>query len=70
MWDAFVKSLKRDDVCLNPLTDAETMTPFIADRIEDYTENHPHSALKWKSFHEFIKSQTETVQVPDEKGDH
>ncbi|WP_461470896.1 integrase core domain-containing protein, partial [Pararhodobacter sp.] len=29
--------------------------------IEDYNENHPHSALKWRSPREFRRAQTETA---------
>ena len=49
MSEAFVKTLKRDYVRVNPLPDAETVLSLIGDWIKDYNENHPHSGLKWKS---------------------
>ena len=58
---AFVKTLKRDCVRVNPLPDAETVLSLIADWIEDYNENHPHNGLKWKSPREFIRAKTETA---------
>lgn len=61
MSEAFVKTLKRDYVRVNPLPDAQTVLSSIGDWIEDYNENHPHSGLKWKSPREFIKAKTETA---------
>ena len=46
MSEAFVKTLKRHDVRINPLPNAETVLSLRGDRIEDYNENHPHSGLK------------------------
>ncbi len=61
MSEAFVKSLKRNYVRVNPLPDAETVLTLIGDWIEDYNENHAHSGLKWRSPHEFIKAKIETA---------
>ena len=61
MSEAFVKTLKRDYVRVNPLPDAETVLRLIGNWIEDYNENHPHSGLKWKSPHEFFRAKTETA---------
>ena len=61
MSEAFVKTLKRDYVRVNPLPDAETALTLIGDWIEDYNENHPHSGLKWRSPREFIRTKTETA---------
>jgi putative transposase len=61
MSEAFVKTLKRDYVRVNPLSDAESVLPLIGDWIEDYNENHPHSGLKWRSPREFIRAKTETA---------
>ena len=61
MSEAFVKTLKRDYVRVNPLPDAETVLRLIGDWIEDYNENHPHSGLKWRSPREFIRAKTETA---------
>ncbi len=61
MSGAFVKTLKRDYVRINPLPNAETVLSLIADWIEDYNENHPHSGLKWKAPREVIRAKTETA---------
>lgn len=61
MSEAFVKTLKRDYVRVNPLPDAETVLALIGDWIEDYNENHPNSGLKWKAPREFIRAKTETA---------
>jgi transposase InsO family protein len=61
MSEAFVKTLKRDYVRVNPLPDADTVLRWIRDWIEDYNDNHPHSGLKWRSPREFIKAKTETA---------
>lgn len=61
MSEAFVKTLKRDYVRVNPLPDTETVLRLIGDWIEDYNNNHPHSSLKWKSPREFISAKTETA---------
>lgn len=61
MSEAFVKTLKRDYVGVNPLPDAETVLSLIEDWIEDYNENRPHSGLKCKSPREFIKANNETA---------
>lgn len=61
MSEAFVKTLKRDHVRVNPLPDAETVLRLIGDWIEDYNDNHPHSGLKWRSPREFIRAKTETA---------
>ena len=61
MSEAFVKTIKRDYVHVNPLPNAETVLSLIGDWIEDYNENHPHSGLKWKSPRKFIRAKTETA---------
>lgn len=66
MSEAFVKTLKRDYVRVNPLPDAETVLRLIGDWIEDNNDNHPHSGRKWRSPREFIKAKTETAQVSGE----
>lgn len=59
MSEAFVKTLKRDYVRINPLPDGEIALRQIAGWIEDYNEIHPHSALKMRSPREFIRAQTQ-----------
>ena len=61
MSEAFVKTLKRDYVRVNPLRDAKTVLSLIGDWIEDYNETHPHSGLKWKSPREFIRAKPKTA---------
>ncbi|RRH67912.1 DDE-type integrase/transposase/recombinase, partial [Falsigemmobacter faecalis] len=57
----FVKTLKRDDVEITPLPDAQTVLGLIGSWFEDYNENHPHSGLKMRSPREFIAAQTATA---------
>ena len=59
--EAFVKTLKRDYVQVTPLPEAETVLGWIASRIEDHNENHPHSGLRMRSPREFIAAQTATA---------
>lgn len=59
--EAFVNTLKRDYVRVNPLSDAQTVLNAIGEWIEDYNENHPHSGLKMRSPREFIKTKIETA---------
>ena len=61
MAEAFVHTFKRDYVQVNPLPDARAVLKLIGGWIEDYNENHPHSALKWRSPREFRRAQTETA---------
>lgn len=68
MSEAFVKTLKRDYVRVNPLPDAESVLSLIRDRIEDYNEDHPRSGLKLKSPREFIRAKPETARVSGEMG--
>jgi transposase InsO family protein len=59
MSEAFVKTLKRDYLRVNPLPDAYTVLRQIAGWIDDYNEIHPHSALRMRSPREFIRAQTQ-----------
>ena len=61
MSEAFVNTLKRDYIRVNPLPDAETVLKLIGDWIEDYNDNHPHSGLKMRAPREFIRAKTETA---------
>jgi len=54
--EAFVKTIKRDYVRINPIPDAETALDLIAGWFEDYNENHPHSGLRMRSPREFRKA--------------
>ncbi len=53
MAESFVKTIKRDNVAFMPKPDAATAVrnPTIA--FEHYNEQHPHSALKYRSPREF-----------------
>ena len=53
MCEAFVKTLKRDYVRVNPIPDANAALDQIAGWFEDYNENHPHSGLNMRSPREF-----------------
>jgi transposase InsO family protein len=54
--EAFVKTLKRDYVRVNPLPDAAAALGQIAGWFEDYNENHPHSGLRMRSPREFRRA--------------
>ena len=56
MCEAFVKTLKRDYVRVNPIPDAATALDQIAGWFEDYNENHPHSGLRMRSPREFRRA--------------
>lgn len=57
MPDAFMKTLERDYVRVNPLRGAETVPRLTGDLIEGYGENHHrHGGLKRCAPHEFIKA--------------
>jgi putative transposase len=59
--EAFVNTLKRDYIRVNPLPDAQTVLKSIGEWIEDYNDNHPHSGLKMRSPREYIRTKTETA---------
>lgn len=46
MSEFFVRTLKRDYVCVTPLPDAATVLRLVARWIDDYNTVHPHSALR------------------------
>jgi putative transposase len=56
MSEAFVKTLKRDYLCVSPVPDAETALDQIAGWFNDYNENHPHSGLRMRSPREFRRA--------------
>lgn len=59
MSEAFVKTLNRGRVGVNPLADAESVLRLIENRNEDYSEQRPHSGLKRRSPRKFIRAKTE-----------
>ena len=56
MSEAFVKTLKRDHVRVNPLPDAAAALGQFAGWFEDYNENHPHTGLRMRSPREFRRA--------------
>ena len=62
--EAFVKTLKRDYARAQPRPDALTVLQQLAEWIEDYNENHPHSGLRMQSPREFINSQSQPASCP------
>jgi transposase InsO family protein len=55
MSEAFVKTLKRDYASAAILPDADTIPALLPGWIEDYCEVHPHSGLKFRSPHEYLR---------------
>lgn len=53
MAESFVKTMKRDYVSFMPKPDPATAVHNLAQAFEHYNEQHPHSALKYRSPREF-----------------
>ncbi|OXT57476.1 transposase, partial [Pseudomonas aeruginosa] len=53
MAESFVKTIKRDYVAHMPKPDRETALRNLTIAFEHYNEQHPHSALKYRSPREF-----------------
>jgi transposase InsO family protein len=58
--EAFVKTLKRDYVRVNPCPDALSVLRQLPEWFDDYNAVHPHSGLRMRSPREFIASQPST----------
>ena len=56
MSEAFVKTLKRDDLRVSPVPDARTALDLIAGWFDDHNENHPHSVLRMRSHRELRRA--------------
>ena len=54
MAEAFVRTIKRDYVHVNPCPDAQTVMRQLSAWINHYNEVHPHKALGYRSPREFI----------------
>ena len=54
MAEAFVRTLKRDYVRVNPRPDAQTVIDQLPHWIEHYNSVHPHRALGYRSPREYI----------------
>ena len=63
MAEAFVRTLKRDYVRVNPIPNAATALASLPGWIDDYNEVHPHSSLAFRSPREYI-TQTSTAACP------
>jgi transposase InsO family protein len=64
MAEAFIKTFKRDYVCLHCLESAPVVMEQLPRWFEDYNENHPHKGLKMMSPREYRQSLTNFVQCP------
>ncbi len=60
MAEAFVRTLKRDYVRVNPRPDAQTVIAQLPDWLAHYNEVHPHRALGYRSPREYIAQTRET----------
>jgi putative transposase len=56
MAEAFVRTVRRDYVRVNPLPDALTVMRQLSAWITHYNEVHPHKALGYRSPCEFIEA--------------
>jgi putative transposase len=54
MAEAFVRTIKRDYVCVRPRPNAEAVLRQLPSWIAHYNEVHPHEALGYRSPSEFI----------------
>jgi transposase InsO family protein len=56
--EAFVKTMKRDYVRVNPRPDAISVLQQLSAWFDDYNTTHPHSGLRMQSPREFIAQQS------------
>ena len=61
MAESFVKTIKRDYVAHMPKPDRETALHNLAIAFEHYNEQHPHSALKYRSPREFRRLEAASI---------
>jgi putative transposase len=64
MAEAFVKTLKRDYVRINPTPDAASVLAQLHSWFADYNLVHPHSALQYRSPDEFRDDQLSPKSCP------
>lgn len=64
MAEAFVRTIKRDYVRVNPTPDAQTVIRSLSKWFDHYNKLHPHRALGYRSPREFIadRSTKEAVE--------
>ncbi len=63
MAEAFVRTLKRDYVRVNPRPDAQTVIAQLPAWLDHYNEVHPHRALGYRSPREFIATTREALSA-------
>lgn len=63
MAEAFVRTLKRDYVRVNPRPDAQTVIAQLPAWLAHYNEVHPHRALGYRSPREFIAITREALSA-------
>ena len=61
MAEAFVRTLKRDYVRVNPTPDARTVLEQLPRWLTHYNEVHPHKALGYRSPREYIMQTREAL---------
>jgi putative transposase len=61
MAEAFVRTLKRDYVRVNPKPDAQSVIDQLPGWFDHYNEVHPHRALRYRSPREFIAQTCEAL---------
>jgi transposase InsO family protein len=61
MAKSFVKTFKHDYVYVHDRPDAQSVLAQLPRWFEDYSENHPHKALRMKPPLEFIRSFHQTA---------
>jgi putative transposase len=64
MAEAFVRTLKRDYVRVNPRPDAQSVINQLPGWFAHYNEVHPHRALRYRSPREFIAQTREARLCP------
>lgn len=64
MAEAFVKTIKRDYVRVNPIPDAATAIAAVGDWMEDYNTVHPHSRLGYRSPREYRRAVSQPAACP------
>ena len=63
MAEAFVRTLKRDYVRVNPRPDAQTVIAQLTAWLDYYNEVHQHRALGYRSPREFITTIREALSA-------
>ena len=68
MAGAFVRTIKGDDVRVNPRPNAESVMRQLPHWIAHYKEVHPHKALGYRSPPEFIEAHERPRPYPIVRG--